>query len=254
MCGHLPCCGPTNSQSLLQPHWPDRAVIHELLIARTNLSRNSAWHVRRMPKRCSLLLSPRTARYVLAAAWLCFASTPGRIAVARLKRQPQARPPPPRQPQNASYEGTQAGQTRDDNSLKLKFIWCPAGQFKMGSGHDQVDVTLSQGFSLGKYEVTQDEFRQVLRARNLGRTRRASGRAPTTPPVTSTISSQSSFAESSTRTSIKPDGCRAAGSMNCRPRHSGDIPARREVRRSSASAMIKQSSASTPGLGRPPGT
>ncbi|MFN5529452.1 MAG: protein kinase domain-containing protein, partial [Planctomycetaceae bacterium] len=32
-----------------------------------------------------------------------------------------------------SDEGSQAGEERDDNGLKMKFVWCPPGQFTMGS-------------------------------------------------------------------------------------------------------------------------
>jgi len=68
--------------------------------------------------------------------------------------------------------GTKAGQVRDDNGLKMKFVWCPAGTFTMGSPTDerdrqeneaQVQVTLTKGFWLGKYEVTQSEWQRVMR-------------------------------------------------------------------------------------------
>src|SRR5262245_48026057 len=62
--------------------------------------------------------------------------------------------------------GTKAGQEWAENGLKMKFCWCPAGKFTMGSpkgekgrsgDEDQVSVTLSRGFWLGKYELTQGE-------------------------------------------------------------------------------------------------
>jgi formylglycine-generating enzyme required for sulfatase activity len=72
-------------------------------------------------------------------------------------------------------EGTRPGQERDDNALKMTFSWCPAGSFKMGSPPDeperqkneggkdgkQVDVSLI-GFWMGKYEVTQSQWQQVM--------------------------------------------------------------------------------------------
>ena len=70
-----------------------------------------------------------------------------------------------------SYIGTRAGQVRDDNGLKMKLCWCPAGTFRMGSPADepdrfvdeaQVEVTFSNGFWLGMYEVTQAEWRQLM--------------------------------------------------------------------------------------------
>src|SRR6185369_13281451 len=68
-------------------------------------------------------------------------------------------------------EGTKPGQHWAGNGLRTKFRWCPPGEFKMGSpkdekdrqdGEDQVSVTLTRGFWLGKYEVTQGEYRQVM--------------------------------------------------------------------------------------------
>lgn len=64
-----------------------------------------------------------------------------------------------------------AGQVRDDNSLKLKLVYCPAGAFKMGSpltekGRDQnerqVSVKLTRGFWLGKFEITQAHWTAVM--------------------------------------------------------------------------------------------
>jgi formylglycine-generating enzyme required for sulfatase activity len=60
--------------------------------------------------------------------------------------------------------GKQAGQLRDDNSVKIELIWCPPGRFRMGRrpGSEPVDVTLSKGFWLGKHEVTQGEWWRVM--------------------------------------------------------------------------------------------
>lgn len=67
-------------------------------------------------------------------------------------------------------EGTNASQERDDNGLKMDFVWCPPGKFVMGSppgeperfdSEDQVDVVLTRGFWIGKYEVTQGEWAQL---------------------------------------------------------------------------------------------
>jgi formylglycine-generating enzyme required for sulfatase activity len=68
-------------------------------------------------------------------------------------------------------EGTTPGQPWWGNGLRMKFRWCPPGEFKMGSpkdtkdredDEDQVPVTLTRGFWLGKCEVTQGEYRQVM--------------------------------------------------------------------------------------------
>jgi formylglycine-generating enzyme required for sulfatase activity len=67
--------------------------------------------------------------------------------------------------------GKKVGQVRDDNGLKMKLIWCPPGEFTMGSPttelqramhEDQVEVTLTKGFWLGKYEVTQKEYERMM--------------------------------------------------------------------------------------------
>jgi formylglycine-generating enzyme len=69
------------------------------------------------------------------------------------------------------FAGTRAGQERDDNALKMKFCWCPPGKFLMGSppgepdrshNEDQVQVTLTRGFWLGKFEVTQAQWESVM--------------------------------------------------------------------------------------------
>jgi len=55
----------------------------------------------------------------------------------------------------------------------IKLCWCPAGTFRMGSpvgetgrrdDEAQVDVTLSKGFWMGKYEVTQRQWIDVMGA------------------------------------------------------------------------------------------
>jgi formylglycine-generating enzyme len=68
-------------------------------------------------------------------------------------------------------EVVRAGAERNDNSLKMKFRWCPPGYFRMGSpqhergrGTDEgpVQVTLSRGFWLGQFEVTQAHWREIM--------------------------------------------------------------------------------------------
>ena len=53
----------------------------------------------------------------------------------------------------------------------IKLCWCPPGKFLMGSpaseperrpGENQAEVTLSRGFWIGKYEVTQGEWKRVV--------------------------------------------------------------------------------------------
>jgi sulfatase modifying factor 1 len=68
-----------------------------------------------------------------------------------------------------SFVGSRAGDERDVSGIEL--CWCPAGRFRMGSprgeperrpGEDQVDVTLSRGFWIGKFEVTQGQWRRAV--------------------------------------------------------------------------------------------
>jgi formylglycine-generating enzyme required for sulfatase activity len=63
--------------------------------------------------------------------------------------------------------GQAAGQLRDDNGLNMALLWCPAGEFttegnKASVKGDRVSVVLTRGFWLGKYEVTQAEWKQVM--------------------------------------------------------------------------------------------
>jgi formylglycine-generating enzyme required for sulfatase activity len=67
---------------------------------------------------------------------------------------------------------TKAGTVRDDNGLKLPLVWCPPGRFTMGRPMDgdyesyfsefQVPVTLTRGFWIGKTEVTQAQWEQIM--------------------------------------------------------------------------------------------
>lgn len=72
------------------------------------------------------------------------------------------------QGQEVAFAGTRAGEELQVAGVIL--CWCPPGGFQMGSptgepGHRtdeaQVKVTLSQGFWMGKYEVTQAQWRRV---------------------------------------------------------------------------------------------
>jgi hypothetical protein len=67
-----------------------------------------------------------------------------------------------------SFAGSQSGQSCEVAGVVL--CWCSPGRFTMGSppdeperrpGEDQVEVTLTQGFWIGKYEVTQGQWRRV---------------------------------------------------------------------------------------------
>ncbi len=86
----------------------------------------------------------------------------------------EAKPDEPGKATNPAADsmlGKEPGQMRDDNGLRMKLIWCPPGEFTMGSptseadrqnDERQVEVTLTNGFWLGKYEITQSEWKQVM--------------------------------------------------------------------------------------------
>ena len=71
--------------------------------------------------------------------------------------------------QNDGFAGTRAGAERA--LLGIRFCWCPPGRFRMGSppgepgrrdGENQVEVTLTSGFWMGKHEVTQGQWARVF--------------------------------------------------------------------------------------------
>jgi formylglycine-generating enzyme len=70
-----------------------------------------------------------------------------------------------------SLTGQSIGAEWSANGLKMPFRWCPPGTFVMGSpkggkihyeDEDPVSVSLSRGFWIGKYEVTQAEWREAM--------------------------------------------------------------------------------------------
>jgi formylglycine-generating enzyme required for sulfatase activity/acetyl esterase/lipase len=67
------------------------------------------------------------------------------------------------------FAGSKGGDEREVAGIKL--CWCPAGKFIMGSpqkeperrpGEDQVEVTLTRGFWMAKYEATQGQWKRVV--------------------------------------------------------------------------------------------
>jgi formylglycine-generating enzyme required for sulfatase activity len=69
----------------------------------------------------------------------------------------------------STFDGSKAGEERSVAGIKL--CWCPPGRFTMGSpsgeperrpGEDQVEVTLTKGVWMGKYEVTQGQWKWVV--------------------------------------------------------------------------------------------
>ena len=67
-----------------------------------------------------------------------------------------------RELESASPTQREAGETWT-NSLGMEFVWAPAGSFLMGSSDErQHEVRISNGFWIGKYEVTQEEWVAVM--------------------------------------------------------------------------------------------
>jgi sulfatase modifying factor 1 len=88
---------------------------------------------------------------------------------------PEARPSPketlPATMEIKPADLARAGEERRDNGLGLKLCWCPPGTFRMGSPRDQSSrdinegpaiVTLTRGFWMGKYEVTQSQWQDIM--------------------------------------------------------------------------------------------
>src|SRR5262245_44889994 len=71
--------------------------------------------------------------------------------------------------QEIAFIGSRAGDERQAAGITL--CWCPPGRFLMGSppgeperrpGEDQVEVRLTRGFWIGKYEATQGDWKRVV--------------------------------------------------------------------------------------------
>jgi formylglycine-generating enzyme required for sulfatase activity len=71
--------------------------------------------------------------------------------------------------QMRTFEGAKAGEDREISGMK--FCWAPPGSFRMGSRLSEperrddegpVAVTLSRGFWVGKYEVTQEQWTALM--------------------------------------------------------------------------------------------
>ena len=91
---------------------------------------------------------------------------------ARLKLQQLQRPQAPSGSQGAPLPAPQAGMPESlsamRNSIGMELVLIPTGEFMMGSDYDQPDerpvhrVVISKPFYLGKYEVTQAQWLDVM--------------------------------------------------------------------------------------------
>ena len=94
-----------------------------------------------------------------------YLQTPASAGLEHVEKAPSE----PRASEQASFQGTSAGQQRSVSGVEL--CWCPPGIFLMGSppseagrrpDESQVEVTLTRGFWIGKLEVTQGQWRRVV--------------------------------------------------------------------------------------------
>jgi formylglycine-generating enzyme required for sulfatase activity len=106
----------------------------------------------------------RSSLITLLTAW----SIPG-IGVFDILREPLRANEGQSSPQAGAFAGSRAAEERELGGVKV--CWCPPGRFRMGSpsdeperrpGETQVDVTISKGFWIGKYEVTQGQWKRVV--------------------------------------------------------------------------------------------
>ncbi len=74
-----------------------------------------------------------------------------------------------RQGRGPSFQNAKVGDEREVGGVKLR--WCPPGRFVMGSPPNeperrpdeaQVEVRLTKGFWMGKYEVTQGQWKRLV--------------------------------------------------------------------------------------------
>jgi formylglycine-generating enzyme len=86
----------------------------------------------------------------------------------------RAGPPPPHSQSTkadaaSAFAGSKAGEQREVVGIRL--CWCPPGKFIMGSppneperrpDEDQVEVALSKGFWMAKYETTQGQWKRII--------------------------------------------------------------------------------------------
>jgi len=132
---------------------------------------------------------------------ICLAVAVGLRATTESKPNEPGKDATPSKPDASDkFIGKEAGQVRDDNGLKMKLVWCPPGFLTMENvevitepvaekddepKNDDEDVDeskdepapkprqttkvtpvkvfLTQGYWLGKYEVTQFEWKQVMK-------------------------------------------------------------------------------------------
>lgn len=91
------------------------------------------------------------------------------LAVGLIGCHRETGPAPPAAAESETFAGSQAGDQCEVAGVPL--CWCPPGRFVMGSppgeperrpDENQVEVTLTRGFWMAKYETTQGQWARVL--------------------------------------------------------------------------------------------
>src|SRR5262245_8733149 len=111
----------------------------------------------------------RTMSRIGRSLWACLLLVGGLIGCQPAVRAP-VRPTDDEPSADADpFHGSKGGDEREVAGIKL--CWCPPGKFTMGSppgeperrpGEDQVEVKLTKGFWMGKYEATQGQWKRVV--------------------------------------------------------------------------------------------
>src|SRR5258708_37314846 len=93
---------------------------------------------------------------LIVASWRMFACLLDAAGALRAMESRGDEPEPGAARAVDSMVGKEPGEERNDNGLKLKLVWCPPGEFRMGtqpSPKERAGVTFTKGFWLGKYEL-----------------------------------------------------------------------------------------------------
>ena len=168
---------------------------------------------------------------------------------AQPKPEPAASQPETTQPATIVDDRIPPGQMRFNNSLRMPFCWCPAGTFQMGSpltepehktDEGPIKVTLSRGFWMGKFEVTQAQWQTVMGTTVQEQETKATwhgmaGVGPDLPMYHVNHVEAEEFCRKLTVNERRLGRLSEGGNIDCPPRPNGNMPAapvRRQPRRS----------------------
>src|SRR6266404_1332889 len=126
------------------------------------------FQTRRLPRLASLLLITGLLAFgSLFATYRSASAGQGKGGEIIMKPTPTSSPkaaPRPKPP----FEKTKSPPAKFTNQYRMEFVLIPAGKFMMGSADTDTDekpihgVTLAHSFYLGRYEVTQYQWRAVM--------------------------------------------------------------------------------------------